>query len=90
MPKIPRLVPTSTHWGNYLLEVEDNKIKGVLPVEQDECPSPIGHSLLDALDDNCRIPQPMIRKSYLEKRENSDRSNRGKSGVWICTVIPTC
>ena len=77
MSKTPRLVPTSTHWGNYLLEVEDNKIKVVLPVEQDECPSPIGHSLLNALDDNCRIPQPMIRKSYLEKRENSDRSKRG-------------
>ena len=77
MSKTPRFVPTSTHWGNYLVESAGKNITSVIPVEQDECPSPMGPSLMNALDENCRIPQPMIRKSYLEKRENSDRSKRG-------------
>ena len=72
-----RSVPTCTHWGNYLVKSDEKKITAVVPVEQDKHPSPIGPSLMSALDENCRIPRPMIRKSYLELGENSDRSKRG-------------
>ena len=61
------LIPTSTHWGNYRIEVDDGRIKAVHPYKEDKNPSPIGQSLLDALDERSRISQPMIRAGYLER-----------------------
>ena len=37
----------------------------------------MGQSLLDALDPQCRIPQPMVRKGYLKEQDKSDGSKRG-------------
>jgi biotin/methionine sulfoxide reductase len=71
------LTPTSTHWGNYRIEVDNGRIKAVHPYKEDKNPSPIGQSLLDALDERSRISQPMIRAGYLERGSDSDRSGRG-------------
>ena len=68
------LIPTSTHWGNYLIEVDQGNIKAVHPYEEDKNPSPLGQSLLDALDERCRIAQPMVRAGFLERGLDSDRS----------------
>ena len=76
--RIRKTVPTSTHWGNYKIEVEDDQIKRVLPYDSDHTPSPLAHSLNDALDINARIPQPMVRAGYLEDGPNSDRAQRGR------------
>ena len=72
-----RLVPTCTHWGNYLIEREAGRIVAVHPYAIDKDPTPIGQSLLNALDPDCRIPQPMVRKGYLKNRDQSDTSGRG-------------
>lgn len=69
--------PTSSHWGNYRVEVRDGAIRGIHPYPIDPHPTPIGQSLADALDPGCRIPQPMIRQGYLRDRENSNGAARG-------------
>ena len=71
-------VPTSTHWGNYQINVEAGKITGVHPYDDDVDPSPIGQSLKDTQDPRVRVSQPMVRASYLHDGVNSDRTLRGR------------
>ena len=72
-----KLVPVSSHWGNYLAEVADDKLIAIHPYASDPDPTPIGQSLLNALDEDVRIPQPMIRQGYLKQRYDSDGARRG-------------
>ena len=72
-----KLVPVSSHWGNYLAEVEQDELVAIHPYASDPDPTPIGQSLLNAQDKNVRIPQPMIRQGYLERRHDSDGAQRG-------------
>ncbi len=69
---------TATHWGNFRVAVEDNQIQSIQPYAADKDPSPIGQSLNDVQDPNCRVAQPMIRQSYLENGIKSDRTQRGR------------
>jgi biotin/methionine sulfoxide reductase len=78
MTRASNIFPTSTHWGNYLVEVDEEQLIAVHPAVDDPDPTAIGQSLLNSQDSDCRIPQPMIRKDYLEKREKSDGTQRGK------------
>ena len=75
--QLHKLVPVSSHWGNYLAEVVDDELVAIHPYASDPDPTPIGQSLLNAQDKNVRIPQPMIRQGYLEKRHDSDGAQRG-------------
>ena len=70
-----RLIPTSTHWGNFLIEKDGDRMIAVHSYDADSNPSPIGQSLLDAQDAACRIPCPMIRQGYLKK--TGDGAGRG-------------
>ena len=70
------LIPTCTHWGNYLVEVKNNEILAVHPYDCDKDPTPIGQSLLNTMDPGCRIPQPMIRQGYLENGVRSNGAGR--------------
>jgi biotin/methionine sulfoxide reductase len=72
-----KLVPTSTHWGNYRVESDGRAIIAVHPYAVDAEPTPIGQSLRDALDPGARIPQPMVRAGYLEQGRGNDGSGRG-------------
>ena len=72
------IVPTSSHWGNYLIETDHEQLKAVHHYDVDTNPTPIRQSLLDAQDPQCRIPSPMIRQGYYKKREDSNGSQRGK------------
>ncbi|MBV9521435.1 MAG: molybdopterin-dependent oxidoreductase, partial [Alphaproteobacteria bacterium] len=58
---------TTTHWGAYRIETRDGRVVHVEPFELDPEPSPIGQSLLGALDHPCRLTRPMVRKGWLEK-----------------------
>lgn len=78
MSKQRRWNPTSTHWGNYRVESDGKKILAVEPYAVDKEPTPIGQSLLDALDPDCRIPQPMVRAGYLKAKWHSDGAGRGR------------
>lgn len=76
--RAPKLIPTSMHWGTYYAEVENGRIKRLHDYEKDPTPSIIGHGIVDAIDDKVRVGRPMIRKGFLEKRAQSDRSGRGR------------
>ncbi|MFK7888504.1 MAG: molybdopterin-dependent oxidoreductase [Gammaproteobacteria bacterium] len=73
-----KITPTSSHWGNYRVEVDDDKLVAIHPYSVDTNPTPIGQSLLDARDKNVRIPQPMVRQSYLNNPGEHTGSQRGK------------
>lgn len=75
--KKPRLLPTCSHWGNYLVETDGQSITGIHPYSDDRNPTPIGQSLANVLDEGARIPQPMVREGYLRDEWNSDSSQRG-------------
>jgi len=72
------LVPTSTHWGDYLVQLDARgKISAILPPDSDSNPSPIGQSLKDSQDRGCRIDQPYVRRGYLDNPGRSDGAKRG-------------
>jgi len=72
-----QLIPTCSHWGNYLIEVRDGNIAAVHPYPVDDNPTPIGQSLINTMDLGCRISQPMVRQGYLERGPQSDGAGRG-------------
>lgn len=69
--------PTSTHWGNFLVESNGKEVLRVHNYQVDENPSPIGQSLLNMMDPKTRIARPAIRKSYLEGGGKSEGALRG-------------
>ncbi|MDX1432551.1 MAG: molybdopterin guanine dinucleotide-containing S/N-oxide reductase [Gammaproteobacteria bacterium] len=70
-------VPTFTHWGPYSVEKSGDRIVAVHAHEDDPDPSPIGHSLVDAVQHRCRIRRPAIRKGWLEHGPRLDGGGRG-------------
>ncbi|MFK8030156.1 MAG: molybdopterin-dependent oxidoreductase [Gammaproteobacteria bacterium] len=78
MSKSRKITPTSSHWGNYRVEAEGDKLIAIHSYDADTNPTPIGQSLLDAKDANTRIAQPMVRQGYLQDGQKSDGSKRGK------------
>ena len=79
-------IPTSTHWGNYLADVENGTVVAVHAEAGDSDPSPIGRSLLDSQHAGCRIPRPCVRRGYLEALWRSDGSKRGVEPT-LCSSI---
>lgn len=73
-----RRVPHASHWGAYSLLVAGNQIVGAEPFSGDPAPSPIIHSVKDWADPTHRVLRPMVRKSWLENRRNSDRTDQGR------------
>lgn len=57
---------TSSHWGTYEVDVVDGQVVALTDFSEDQDPSPIGHGIVDVLDDPTRITSPMVRKSWLE------------------------
>ncbi len=58
---------TSLHWGVYRPQVEEGKLKALLPAEWDKDPSPIGDSVADAITSPTRVMRPAIRRSFLQQ-----------------------
>ena len=57
---------TSTHWGTYIYKTENGKVTALTPFDDDAHPTSIGQGILDVLDHETRITQPMVRQSWLE------------------------
>ena len=57
--------------------MENGRLKRLNDYANDPAPSIIGAGLVDAIDDEARIRRPMVRKSFLEKGSNSNKSERG-------------
>ncbi|MCZ6844480.1 MAG: molybdopterin guanine dinucleotide-containing S/N-oxide reductase [Alphaproteobacteria bacterium] len=67
----------TSHWGTFTAEVEDGRLVGVRPFAQDPDPSPIIHSIVDAVYDESRVMRPMIRKGWLDHGPGGTREARG-------------
>lgn len=69
---------TSSHWGTYWVDVEDDRVTALRDFEEDQDPSPIGQGILDVLSGPTRITTPMVRKSWLEGGAGAARKKRGQ------------
>jgi len=69
---------TSSHWGTYRVTTKHGKVTALQPFEDDATPTEIGQGILDVLDHETRITQPMVRQSWLEGGAgNSQPEKRG-------------
>jgi biotin/methionine sulfoxide reductase len=69
---------TATHWGNFRVGLLPDGSLDARPVSGDAAPSRLGRSLAGTRDADCRIAQPMVRKSYLAKGRFSSGKGRGR------------
>ncbi len=70
--------PQLAHWGAYTAVVEDGRLIRCEPYSADADPSPLLDSIVPLVYSDKRIRKPAVRRSWLQKRENSDRTLRGK------------
>jgi biotin/methionine sulfoxide reductase len=59
------LVPSHSHWGAFVAEVEDGRVVGVRPFAQDPDPSPLIGSIPAMVHSPTRIARPMVREGWL-------------------------
>ena len=72
---------TSSHWGTYRVEMKGGEPISLNAFEEDPEPSIIGRAIIDTRTGPSRIPQPTIRRGFLEKGVESDRTLRGHVAV---------
>ena len=60
-----RRSPTSTHWGNYDVEVSGGAVVALHPAADDPDPSPIGIGMPRAQNHAGRILRPAVRRGWL-------------------------
>lgn len=77
--------PQLAHWGAYTAVVEDGRLIRCEPFVDDPDPSPLLDSIVPMVYSDKRIRKPAVRRSWLQKREGSDRTLRGRkiSSRWI-------
>ncbi len=68
---------TSSHWGVYEFVVKNGRLSKLKPFSQDPDPSPIGHSIIDLLNDKTRITAPVVRESWLDGGPGASNHKRG-------------
>ncbi|MFD1802039.1 molybdopterin guanine dinucleotide-containing S/N-oxide reductase [Mixta tenebrionis] len=71
-------VPHLAHWGAFTAVTERGRLIDCEPFFADSNPSPMLQSIPQLVYSAKRIRQPMVRRSWLKKRENSDGSLRGR------------
>ena len=74
----PSKPTVATHWGTYRAQMQDGKPVALVPFEGDPDPSPIGDSMIGALDDKSRISKPAVRESFLRDGHRATGTGRGK------------
>ncbi len=77
MLPVPETPVVATHWGTYRARMEHGRPVALVPIESDPAPSPIGSTMIEALDDACRIRRPMVRRSFLENGHGAGGKARG-------------
>lgn len=70
--------PHLAHWGAFTAVVEDGKLIRCEPFASDPAPSAMLDSIVPLVYSDKRIRRPAVRRSWLQKRENSDGALRGK------------
>lgn len=69
---------TAAHWGAFGARSDGKRILEVRPFHSDRNPSALLGSVIGAVHSDARIQQPCVRKGWLEGRERSDRTARGR------------
>ena len=70
-------VMSGSHWGVFTATVENGRATAFTPWEKDPHPTPMLEGVLDSIYSPTRIKYPMVRREFLEKGVNADRSTRG-------------
>lgn len=70
-------VVTNSHWGAFEAIVTDGKLSAVAPFHADRHPTAMIGNFPALVHDRSRIAQPMIRESWLKRREAADGADRG-------------
>ncbi len=71
------LVPQATHWGGFHARVRDGKFVEAVPYGFDPVPKGYLDQLPGWVYASSRVQYPMVRESFLAKRNASDRTKRG-------------
>lgn len=74
----------SSHWGVFEPVAVDGRLFDVRPFAQDPDPSPLLHSLPDAVHHRCRVLQPAVREGWL--KHGPGRANEGRGGDRFVSV----
>lgn len=69
--------PSLSHWGAFTALVQNNRLIDCKPFLFDVAPSDILKSMPDSVHSPLRVARPAVRRDWLQKREQSDRSRRG-------------
>ena len=77
--KIPGSAPAlnHSHWGTFEPVVVDGRVTEARPFARDPDPSPLLHSIPDALHHASRVAQPAVRAGWLEHGPGGARDRRG-------------
>lgn len=67
----------SSHWGVFEPVVADGRLVAARPFERDPDPSPLLHSLPDAIHHSSRVLAPAVRAGWLEQGPGGRRERRG-------------
>ena len=70
-------IPTGAHWGVYDVLVEDGRVVGSRPWEEDPDPAPLHKALPEMVDHPVRVTRPMVRAGYHNAGPGSDTAGRG-------------
>jgi biotin/methionine sulfoxide reductase len=62
-----QLFRNHSHWGAFLAEVDEGRVVGVRPFEQDPDPSHLIEAIPAAVHSPTRISQPMVREGWLSR-----------------------
>src|SRR5699024_6251126 len=66
-----------SHWGAFTAVVRNEELIACEPFTFDLAPSGILDSMPDSIHSSWRVARPAVRQGWLQKRESSDRSQRG-------------
>ncbi len=64
-------------WGAFTAVVEDGRVVAAEAFDKDEAPSPLIHSLPDAVHSDTRVARPYVRAGWLEEGPGGRRERRG-------------
>ena len=73
----PRTTLNSSHWGVFDPFVVDGRVVDVKAFHKDPDPSPIIHSIPDAVHHPCRVAQPFVREGWLKHGPGGGQGRRG-------------
>ena len=67
-----------SHWGVFEPVLADGRVVDIRPFAQDADPSPLLHSILDALNHRSRVMRPAVREGWLKGGPGAAHTDRGR------------